>query len=77
MSSAISDPADRILTFFDLALASAPDRGFRGCQYADAADLTRRIRLIYVGALAGSELEHTMEPLHLGRALAAGFIPPA
>ena len=33
----IDDPADRILTFFDLALASAPHRGFRGCQYANAA----------------------------------------
>lgn len=33
----IADPAGRILTFFDLALASAPDRGFRGCQYANAA----------------------------------------
>ncbi|MET8654233.1 TetR/AcrR family transcriptional regulator [Nocardia aurea] len=33
----VADPADRILAFFDLALASAPDRGFRGCQYANAA----------------------------------------
>ncbi|MFD4405031.1 TetR/AcrR family transcriptional regulator [Nocardia sp. NPDC058499] len=33
----VADPADRILTFFDLALASAPGRGFRGCQYANAA----------------------------------------
>ncbi|WP_245547156.1 TetR/AcrR family transcriptional regulator [Nocardia brevicatena] len=33
----VTDPADRILTFFDIALASAPDRGFRGCQYANAA----------------------------------------
>lgn len=106
----ITDPADRILTFFDLALASAPDRGFRGCQYAnaatefpdealapviahrrwmldtltdllrarrapDAAGLARRIQLIYDGALAGSKLEHTVEPLRLGRSLVAGLIP--
>ncbi|MGW5382312.1 TetR/AcrR family transcriptional regulator [Nocardia sp. NPDC003963] len=111
-TAAITDPAARILTFFDLALASAPDRGFRGCQYAnaatefpdealapvvahrrwmldtlaelleargapDAAGLARRIQLIYDGALAGSKLEHAVEPLRLGRALAAGLIPPA
>ncbi|WP_327151848.1 TetR/AcrR family transcriptional regulator [Nocardia sp. NBC_01329] len=105
----ITDPADRILTFFDLALASAPDRGFRGCQYAnaatefpdealapvvahrrwmldtliellrarrapDAAGLARRIQLIYDGALAGSKLEHTVEPLRLGRSLAADLL---
>ncbi|WP_346777496.1 TetR/AcrR family transcriptional regulator [Rhodococcus sp. HNM0563] len=33
----IDDPVRRILTFFDLALASAPGRNFRGCQYANAA----------------------------------------
>lgn len=31
------DPVARILAFFDLALASAPVRNFRGCQYANAA----------------------------------------
>ncbi|WP_442941749.1 TetR/AcrR family transcriptional regulator [Nocardia sp. NBC_00416] len=106
----IAEPADRILTFFDLALASAPDRGFRGCQYANAATefpdetlapvlahrrwmldtltellqacrtpdapvLARRIQLIYDGALAGSKLEHAVEPLRTGRAIAAEIIP--
>jgi AcrR family transcriptional regulator len=33
----IDDPVDRVLTFFDLALASAPGKNFRGCQYANAA----------------------------------------
>ncbi|MEE2057011.1 TetR/AcrR family transcriptional regulator [Rhodococcus artemisiae] len=33
----IDDPVRRILTFFDLALASAPGKNFRGCQYANAA----------------------------------------
>lgn len=32
----ITDPAAKILTFFDLAIASAPVRNFRGCQYANA-----------------------------------------
>lgn len=31
------DPIARILAFFDLALASAPSKGFRGCQYSNAA----------------------------------------
>ncbi|WP_280434740.1 TetR/AcrR family transcriptional regulator [Nocardia carnea] len=105
----VADPGDRILTFFDLALASAPSRGFRGCQYANAATefpdealapviahrrwmletltelleacdtpepaaLARRIQLIYDGALAGSKLEHAIEPLQMGRALAAGLL---
>lgn len=33
----ISDPAAKILTFFDLAITSAATRNFRGCQYANAA----------------------------------------
>lgn len=33
----VHDPAEKVLTFFDLALASAPTKGFRGCQYANAA----------------------------------------
>jgi hypothetical protein len=28
------------------------------------------------GALAGSKLEHTVEPLRLGRAIAAELVPP-
>jgi AcrR family transcriptional regulator len=105
----LADPADRVLAFFDLALASAPGKGFRGCQYANAATefpdralapvvahrawlrdtltdlltecgvdepraLARRIQLIYDGALAGSKFEHSLEPLRLGRALAAGLL---
>ncbi|MFD6858801.1 TetR/AcrR family transcriptional regulator [Rhodococcus sp. NPDC060090] len=35
--SDIDDPVQRILTFFDLAFASAPGKNFRGCQYANAA----------------------------------------
>ncbi|OXR41974.1 Transcriptional regulator AcuR [Nocardia cerradoensis] len=35
--AAVREPVDKVLTFFDLALASAPTKGFRGCQYANAA----------------------------------------
>ncbi|MET7770519.1 helix-turn-helix domain-containing protein [Nocardia sp. NPDC005366] len=107
--AAVPDPADRILTFFDLALASAPGKGFRGCQYANAATefpdqelapviahrewlrriltellaecgiagpeaLARRIQLVYDGALAGSKLEHSTEPLRLGRVITAELL---
>lgn len=105
----VPDPADRVLTFFDLALASAPGKGFRGCQYANAATefpeerlepvvahrlwvretvtelladagvadpaaLALRIQMVYDGALAGSKLEHSVEPLRLGRAIAAELL---
>jgi len=33
----VQDPIVKILTFFDLALASAPSKGYRGCQYSNAA----------------------------------------
>jgi AcrR family transcriptional regulator len=33
----VADPVDRVLLFFDLAIAGAPARGFRGCLYANAA----------------------------------------
>ena len=33
----IEDPLARILTLFDLAIASAPLRNYRGCQYLNAA----------------------------------------
>ncbi|WP_420094730.1 TetR/AcrR family transcriptional regulator [Nocardia asteroides] len=107
--AAVPGPADRVLTFFDLALASAPGKGFRGCQYANAATefpderlepvvahrvwvretltgllaeagvadpgvLAQRIQLVYDGALAGSKLEHSVEPLRLGRAIAAELL---
>lgn len=35
--SALHDPADKILAFFDVAIAGAPKRGYRGCLYANAA----------------------------------------
>ncbi|MFC8043298.1 TetR/AcrR family transcriptional regulator [Nocardia sp. NPDC057353] len=107
--AAVADPADRVLTFFDLALASAPGRGFRGCQYANAATefpdqelapvvahriwvretltelltevgaadpagLAQRIQLVYDGALAGSKLEHSVQPLRFGREIAAELL---
>jgi hypothetical protein len=33
----VQDPIVKILTFFDPALASAPSKGFRGCQYSNVA----------------------------------------
>jgi AcrR family transcriptional regulator len=33
----VADPIARVLLFFDLAIAGAPARGFRGCLYANAA----------------------------------------
>jgi AcrR family transcriptional regulator len=33
----VADPLSRVLLFFDLAIAGAPARGFRGCLYANAA----------------------------------------
>lgn len=33
----LDDPIAKILTFFDLAMQSAPQKNFRGCQYANAA----------------------------------------
>jgi AcrR family transcriptional regulator len=104
------DPEARLLAFFDLAIAAAPTRGFRGCLYANAAteypgidlapvrehrqwmhatlteqlsamspdaahgDLAHRIQLIYDGALVGSKIERTVEPLHRGRALTLELI---
>lgn len=35
--SALIEPTDKILAFFDLAIATAPKRGYRGCLYANAA----------------------------------------
>jgi AcrR family transcriptional regulator len=107
---AVTDVADaqaRVLVFFDLAIAAAPTRGFRGCLYANAAteypdtelapvrehrqwmhgllaeliteadpaqsatavDLAHRIQLIYDGALVGSKIERSTEPLRRARAL--------
>ncbi|WP_241249910.1 TetR/AcrR family transcriptional regulator [Rhodococcus sp. X156] len=101
----VEDPLAKVLTFFDLAIASAPARNYRGCQYVNAAtefpdeelepvqahrtwfrhtvsallreaglahpdDAAQRIQLIYDGALAGSKVEHSEEPLRLGRQMA-------
>lgn len=103
----VADPLTRVLVFFDLAIAVAPTRGFRGCLYANAAteypdtelapvrehrqwmhailagliteahpaqsvaaaDLAHRIQLIYDGALVGSKIERSTEPLRRARAL--------
>ncbi|OBG33889.1 TetR family transcriptional regulator [Mycobacterium alsense] len=35
--SGLDDPTDKILAFFDVAIAGAPKRGYRGCLYANAA----------------------------------------
>jgi AcrR family transcriptional regulator len=34
--SALIEPVDKVLTFFDLAIAGAPKRVYRGCLYANA-----------------------------------------
>lgn len=105
----LDDPIEKILTFFDLALKSAPLKNFRGCQYANAATefphepfesvLAHRewlrgtlvellglagvddaetvavhVQLIYDGALAGSKFEHSVEPIRLGRQMAASLV---
>jgi AcrR family transcriptional regulator len=36
-AGALADPVSRALVCFDLAIANAPARGFRGCLYANAA----------------------------------------
>lgn len=33
----LDEPTEKILAFFDLAIARAPKRGYRGCLYANAA----------------------------------------
>lgn len=105
----VDDPVEKILTFFDLAMRSAPRKNFRGCQYANAATefpqeriepvlahrewlystltellalagvpdaeaLAGRLQLIYDGALAGSKFEHSIEPIRLGREMAAALV---
>lgn len=108
-----ADPLARLLAFFDLAIAAAPARGFRGCLYANAATeypgtdlapvrehrqwmhatisaqlsainpdlgavgharLAHRIELIYDGALVGSKIDRTVEPLHRAKTLALELI---
>ena len=34
--AALTKPVDKVLAFFDLAMAAAPKRGYRGCLYANA-----------------------------------------
>jgi AcrR family transcriptional regulator len=105
----VTDPIDRALTFFDLAITNAPARGFRGCLYANAAtefpdtelapvrahrqwmhgilaaqffqagvdssiDLAHQVQVIYDGALVGSKIERSAEPLRRARALALELI---
>ncbi|WP_439030012.1 TetR/AcrR family transcriptional regulator [Gordonia terrae] len=36
-TATLGGPRERILAFFDLAIAGAPARNYRGCQYANAA----------------------------------------
>lgn len=108
----VDDPRDRILTFFDLAIAGGPVRNFRGCQYANAAtefpdiDLppvrehrewvldtlaaqldelgcatpqvwAAQIQVIYDGALSGSKMARSVEPIRTGRAMAEEIIDQA
>lgn len=105
----IADPIGRALLFFDLAIASSPGRGFRGCLYSNAAtefpdtelapvrahrswmhdtlasqfteagvtssiDLAHQVQVIYDGALVGSKIERSVEPLHRARALVVKLI---
>ncbi len=100
----LDEPRDRVLAFFDLAIAGAPIRNFRGCQYANAAtefpetdlppitahrnwvldtltgDLrtlsapdpratAQQIQVIYDGALSGSKMARSTEPISVGRQL--------
>lgn len=108
----VDDPRDRVLTFFDLAIAGGPVRNFRGCQYANAAtefpdeDLppvlehrewvldtlagqldelgvatprawAAQIQVIYDGALAGSKMARSVQPIVIGRAMADGIVDQA
>jgi AcrR family transcriptional regulator len=105
----VADPIDRLLLFFDLAIAGAPTRGFRGCLYANAAtefpdtelapvrahrqwmhgtlaaqlaeagvspgaELAHQVQLSYDGALVGSKIERSVEPLRRARALVVELI---
>jgi AcrR family transcriptional regulator len=107
--ASLDDPVAKVLAFFDLAIASAPVRNFRGCQYVNAATefpdqelapvrdhrawvlrtltqlltaasiddpemLARHIQLLYDGALAGSKVERSENPIRLGRDLAAAAV---
>jgi AcrR family transcriptional regulator len=105
----LTDPVDKALAFFDLAIASGPRCDFPGCRYANVAtefpgerfepidahrewvrvrlielmtaadaarpdQTARQLQLLYDGALAGSKLEQSVEPIRLGRQLAAEVI---
>ncbi|MBB4133694.1 TetR/AcrR family transcriptional regulator [Gordonia humi] len=104
-TDALTEPHAKVLAFFDLAIAGAPDRNFRGCQYANAAtefpdtelppitehrrwfvdtvaalladigvadpdSTTQRIQVIYDGALSGSKLARSVEPIRIAREMA-------
>jgi AcrR family transcriptional regulator len=105
----VTNPVDRVLLYFDLAIAGAPTRGFRGCLYANAATefpdtelapvrahrqwmhgtlagllseagvsagigLAHQVQVIYDGALVGSKIERSVEPLQRARALVVELI---
>ncbi|WP_322857229.1 TetR/AcrR family transcriptional regulator [Mycobacterium shigaense] len=105
----LTDPADKALAFFDLAIANGLRRDFPGCLYANVAtefpgerfepidahrewvrsrltelmtsagaerpdETARQLQLLYDGALAGSKLDQSVEPIRLGRRLAAECI---
>jgi AcrR family transcriptional regulator len=108
----LTNPTEKALAFFDLAIANGLRCDFPGCLYANVAtefpgvrfepidehrrwvrsclavlmelagaqcpDATaRQVQLLYDGALAGSKLEQSVEPIHLGRCLAAEYIDRA
>ncbi|WP_448503282.1 TetR/AcrR family transcriptional regulator [Mycolicibacterium thermoresistibile] len=111
-TESLDDPRDRILAFFDLAIAGGPERNYRGCQYANAAtefpddDLppvvehrewvldtltdqldalgvaaprgwAAQIQVIYDGALAGSKMARSVQPIETGREMAAAIVDHA
>ncbi|HUH69810.1 MAG TPA: helix-turn-helix domain-containing protein [Mycobacterium sp.] len=108
----LTNPVEKALAFFDLAIANGLRCDFPGCLYANVAtefpgmrfepidghrqwvrscltelmksagaehpvSTARQIQLLYDGALAGSKLEQSVEPIRLGRSLAAEFIDRA
>ncbi|WAC93123.1 TetR/AcrR family transcriptional regulator [Mycobacterium sp. Aquia_213] len=108
-AAALTDPTEKALAFFDLAIANGLRCNFPGCLYANVAtefpgerfepidahrewvrscltelmtstgakrpdETARQLQLLYDGALAGSKLDQSVEPIRLGRQLAAEFI---
>jgi AcrR family transcriptional regulator len=108
-AATLTDPAEKALTYFDLAIANGLRCDFPGCLYANVAtefpgerfepidahrewvrscltglmtsaganrpdQTARQLQLLYDGALAGSKLDQSVQPIRLGRELAAEFI---